>query len=483
MNLKKLKTIFTKNLLIITILFPLVSIIFYGVSLSIALKYKHNLYTKQELRRYEKELRSKHKSFLKEKAKYIESFMYFLYSQNLHNPNNFFEEKILTFIESIKKYDSGFIFIFKEDGTLIKHPCAQTLIGFNNRSDKETQNTILNQLIQASRLKKFAYYQGTDCIKEQFVKKIAYIHHIKSTDLYIVISKNEKEIAYSIEQKKRLWEKKIDDELQENIKLLCLVSLISILFSLFFSKIINILIKDYEKEIKESNKVMFTQSRLAQAGELLSMISHQWRQPLSKIASITANLRFQMIMGKQLNDKQLDSRLQEIEEHTEFLSETIDDFKEFYKPKQSKDLTFIILLIHKAISFLDNEIKKKNINIQKEFDNDAQVLIYPNEFIQVIINLLQNAIEFSQDNAIIKIITQVKREEYLISISDQAGGIKEEHINKIFDAHFSTKINKDATNLGLGLYVSKVIIENHFNGKLEVSTQGNSSTFTIRLIR
>jgi len=483
MNLKKLKKIFSKNLLIITVLFPLVIIVFYGVSLSLTLKYKHDSYTQQELKRYEQELRNQHKRFLKEKAKYLESFMDFLYSQNLRDPHVFFEQRILTFIESIKKYDSGFIFIFKKDGTLIKHPCAKTLIGFNHNADDNIQNNILNKLIQASQLKKFVYYQGTDCIKEQFVQKIAYIYHIRNTDLYIVISKNEKEIAYFIDKKKRLWAKKIDDELQENIKLLSIVSFISLLFSLFFSKIINILIKDYEKEIKESNKVMFTQSRLAQAGELLSMISHQWRQPLSKIASITSNLRFKMMMGEEINSEKLDKRLQELEEHTEFLSETIDDFKEFYKPKQNKDLTFILSLIDKALSFLANDITKKNIVIKKEFDKDTQILIYPNEFIQVIINLLQNAIEFSEEHASITISTKVKKEEYIISITDQAGGIKEEHIDKIFDAHFSTKINKKTTNLGLGLYVSKVIIEKHFHGKLEVSTHKNSATFTIRLIR
>lgn len=483
MKLKKLKKIFTKNLLIITILFPLTVIFFYGLSLSLALKYKHEVYTKRELKHYENELRNKHKIFLKEKAKYIESFMDFLYAQNLQHSENFFEEKVLIFIESIKKYDSGFIFIFNKNGTLIKHPCAKTLIGFNNKNTEDTKDSILNKLIEASKQKQFAYYLGTDCKEDKFVKKIAYIHHIKNSDLYIVISKNEKEIAHAIARKKQLWQKKIDDELQENIKILSLVSSISILFSLLFSKIMNILIKDYEQEIQKSHKIMFSQSRLAQAGELLSMISHQWRQPISKIASISSNLRFQIIMNKNINMKQLDIKLNEIEDHTEFLSETIDDFKEFYKPKHNKSLTFVAPLINKALNFLENEIVKKNININKYFDKDYQLSLYPNELIQVIINIVQNAIEFSPNQASIHIRTKVKKNQYVISITDYAGGIKAEHLPKIFDAHFSTKTNKNATNLGLGLYVSKVIIEKHFNGKLEVISQGNSTTFTIRLIK
>ena len=482
MYLQKLKVFFIKHLLIITIFFPLIIILFYGFSLSTVLKYKHDIYTQKELKRYEQELRNKHKRFLQEKSQYIESFMNFLYKKHLNNKRDF-EENILTFIESLKKYDSGFIFIFKKDGTLIKHPCASTLVSFNNQH-RNYNNTVVNKFIEASQSKKFAYYLGTDCIEEQFVKKIAYIHHIKSSDLYIVISKNEKDIAYSIEEKQKIWQQKIDDEMKENTKFLILVSLLSIFVSLIFSHILNILLKDYEEQIKERNRVMFAQSRLAQAGELLSMISHQWRQPISKIASISSTLRFQLIMGKEISTQELDSKLEKIEEHTEFLSETIDDFKDFYKPKQEKNSILIQPLIEKAISFLENEIAKKNIHIVKKFDIDKDILLYPNELIQVIVNILQNAIEFSDNQAHIEIQTKLTKNEYIISIQDNAGGIKEENLQKIFDAHFSTKINnQNRTNLGLGLYVSKVIIENHFQGKLEATSQNESSTFTIRLIK
>jgi len=146
-------------------------------------------------------------------------------------------------------------------------------------------------------------------------------------------------------------------------------------------------------------------------------------------------------------------------------------------------LAYVIPLIEKAIGFLESEINKKHIIIEKEFDFDVKVLLYQNELIQVVINIVQNAIDFSTKGDSIWIKTKVKPDEYIIKISDQAGGIKEEDIHKIFDAHFSTKVAKSSTNLGLGLYVSKVIIEKHFNGKLEVTSQDKSSTFTIRLIR
>jgi len=479
MNLKKFKNLFKKNLLIITIIFPLVIILFYGTSISLALKYKHEIYTKQELKRYEHELKNKHKRFLKEKAKYIESFMEYIYKE-ANSSNKISTDGILTFIDSIKKYDSGFIFIFNSKGDVIKHPCTQTLVHLVH-DNKES--TIVKRLIDASRKHQFVYYNGTDCIEEKYIKKIAFVHHIKTTDLYIVISRNEKDIVYSINQKKKIWKEKLDDELKENIQLLLILSFISIILSIIFSQIINNLIKDYENEIQDSNKAMFAQARLAQAGELLSMISHQWRQPISKIASIAANMRFKTMMGEEIDADFLDEKLEEIENHTEFLSETIDDFREFYKPKKEKELEYIVPLIDKSLSFLEGQIQKKSISIEKDLAKDVAVLLYPNEFMQVIINIVQNAIDFSSKNSSIIIGTEVKEKEYIIKIKDEAGGIEEQYITKIFDAHFSTKDSTKSKNLGLGLYVSKVIIESHFNGKIEVVSEGKSATFTIRLLR
>ena len=190
------------------------------------------------------------------------------------------------------------------------------------------------------------------------------------------------------------------------------------------------------------------------------------------------------MMGEKVSEEYLDERLEEIEDHTEFLSETIDDFREFYKPKQSQELEYIVPLIEKSLNFLDGQLKKKSMILKKKFESDIKIPLYSNELIQVMINIIQNAIDFSKIGAFIFIETEVKDDEYIIKIKDEAGGIKKENLDKIFDAHFSTKLlNVKSTNLGLGLYVSKVIIEKHFNGKLEVITEQNSSTFIIRLLR
>jgi len=473
MNLKK---IFTKHLLSITIIFPLLLIFFYGLSVSFALKYKHEIYSQKELAKYEKELKGKHQGFLHEKAKYIDSFMNFIYTQNKNNSKVVLTKEIFRFIASIK-YENGFIFFFQKKGNLvniIRHPCGRKLFDLVQSTNKES---IVSKLLDSN--DSFINYQGTDCKEDDFVNKVAIVQRFKTTNFYIIISENN--AFYSIQEKKKALQEKLDDELDSNLKLLLIVSIVSVIFSLLFSKFMNTLILDYEREIKESNKAMFAQSRLAQAGEMLSMISHQWRQPISKIASIASDLRFQMMMDEEIKPEQLDKELNEIEGHTEFLSETIDDFKEFYKPKSIKEKAFILPTIEKSLSFLEAQLGKKHIVIEKNFDKDVKAYIYPNELVQVIINILQNAIEFSKNNSKISIRTKAKNDEYTIWIQDEAGGVKEEHIEKIFDAHFSTKAEKNATNLGLGLYVCKVIIESHFNGKLEVQSEGLSTTFIIRL--
>jgi len=474
---KSFKKFFIKHLLVITIVFPLFLILFYSEAVSFILKYKHEEYSKKELKNYEKELRLKSLESLKEKSKYIASFLEFIYKENKESE---LVKETFNLVSSIK-YDNGFIYFYQKQGNIINivgHPCGEKLFDL---VQAENKNSIVSKLLSADEKGTFIHYKGTDCKSDTFINKIAIVQNIKSTNYAIVISENDGYIA--IEEKKKLFQKKLDDEMSGNLKLLLLVSFVSIIFSLLFSKVLNKLIIGYEKEIEDNNNVMFAQSRLAQAGELLSMISHQWRQPIGKIASTASTLRLKMMMGKEISREELDKKLIEIENYTEFASETIDDFQKFYKPKKVKDAIFVLPIVSKSIKFLKNEIAQKEIVVKEKYDKDVKVLVYENELIQVIVNILKNAIEFSKDRASIYISTEVKESEYIISIKDEAGGINEENIDKIFEANFSTKSDNKLENLGLGLYVSKVIIEKHFNGKLEVTSENENSTFIIRLVR
>jgi len=239
--------------------------------------------------------------------------------------------------------------------------------------------------------------------------------------------------------------------------------------------------KRIEEEVnknREKDKHMLEQSRLAQMGEMIGMIAHQWRQPLSAIssASIAINMKAQMNM---LDSKSAIEISEKISEFTQYLSKTIDDFREFYKDaKEKKDVTYKEL-IDSTLNIVEVSLKNKNIELTTQMNSDITFHTYANELKQVLLNLIKNAedalIEKGIENPYIKITTESNK----LIVSDNGGGISKDIIEKIFDPYFSTKKNLNGT--GLGLYMSKTIIEEHCEGKLSVYNSAEGAIFTVEL--
>ncbi|SFV75433.1 histidine kinase [hydrothermal vent metagenome] len=239
--------------------------------------------------------------------------------------------------------------------------------------------------------------------------------------------------------------------------------------------------KRIEEEVaknREKDKQMLQQSRLAQMGEMIGMIAHQWRQPLSAIssASIAINMKAQMDM---LDSKSAIELAEKISEFTQYLSKTIDDFREFYKDKKEKQDVTYKELIDSTLNIVEVSLKNKNIKLVIEMQSEITFHTYANELKQVLLNLIKNAedalLEKGVESPCIKIITQENR----LIVSDNGGGIPEDIIDKIFDPYFSTKKNLNGT--GLGLYMSKTIIEEHCEGKLSVHNGEDGAVFVVEL--
>ncbi len=233
---------------------------------------------------------------------------------------------------------------------------------------------------------------------------------------------------------------------------------------------------------REKDKQMLHQSRLAQMGEMISMIAHQWRQPLSAISSSSLAINIKAKLGKL--DKETAIELSDkISEYSQHLSSTIDDFREFFKPNRGKEETTYEELIRSALSIVEVSLKNKNIEIILDFECNETLLTYPNELKQVILNLIKNAedaiVERGVENPHIEISTYRDGDEAVLQIHDNAGGVPENIIDKIFDPYFSTKLEKNGT--GLGLYMSKTIIEEHCGGTLRVENSSKGALFTVRL--
>jgi len=247
-------------------------------------------------------------------------------------------------------------------------------------------------------------------------------------------------------------------------------------------------IKQEVQKNRYQDQQLQQQSRLAQMGEMISMIAHQWRQPLGAISSTAANLSMKIELeyfdletekSRQECQSYFLDQLNVIEEFVQNLTNTIDDFRNFYKPnKKSVSCTFETV-INKSLNIIMASLKNDNIEIKYDYKNQVEIQMYDSEIMQVILNILKNAQDNFREKNIANAEITIGIEDKLLTICDNGGGIKDEIVEKIFDPYFSTKNEKNGT--GLGLYMSKIIIEDHHNGKLDVKNTDNGVCFYIDL--
>jgi signal transduction histidine kinase len=240
-----------------------------------------------------------------------------------------------------------------------------------------------------------------------------------------------------------------------------------------------------EKEVnknKEQQLLMLHQNRLAQMGEMINMIAHQWRQPLNHLALINQTLYYQYRNHK-LNDERVESFKEKSNKTIQQMSSTIDDFRNFFKPNKKKTAFSVNDVVDHVFEIASPLFQSKAIKIIFESKEQYDAYGFPNELGQSILNILYNAHdalnEKKIENKYIEIHLFHQVDTIILSICDNAGGIPEEIINKIFDPYFSTKSQKNGT--GLGLYISKIIIEEHMDGKLRVINRKNGACFKISL--
>ncbi len=241
--------------------------------------------------------------------------------------------------------------------------------------------------------------------------------------------------------------------------------------------------KEVEKN-REKERYLLQQNRLAQMGELISMIAHQWRQPLSSISSISSALELKAELGNLKKEFILKS-VESIKKYVTYLSTTIDDFRAFFKDDKKKQKTTVKQIVDNSLAIIGEELKHKNIKLVTKIDATEEICVYANELQQVLINLIKNAEDALFENGIenkeIKIRAYEDEKKVVLSVEDNAGGIPEEVKFKIFDPYFSTKLKKDGT--GLGLYMSKIIVEEHSHGRLYFKNTNKGAQFFIELYK
>lgn len=238
--------------------------------------------------------------------------------------------------------------------------------------------------------------------------------------------------------------------------------------------------KAAEQIMREQEQMILAQSRHAAMGEMISMIAHQWRQPLTVIAMAASNILIDIEMGE-FETREIEERAKNVIKQTKHLSQTIDDFRDFFRPNKGLELVDLKDVMSDAQKILGKSLENLEIVISVKIKHSYKIKTYPRELLQVYINLISNA----KDSLIgsrtiepkIDIAMTDEKEKIITTICDNGGGIDATIIGKIFDPYFTTKMEQTGT--GLGLYMSKTIIEKHLQGELTAYNTQKGACFKI----
>ena len=290
------------------------------------------------------------------------------------------------------------------------------------------------------------------------------------------------DVTFEVELKKSLEQKEKElEELNQNLELKVLEQ----------TKQLKELNKTLEKRVQEEiskndekQKLLFWQSRMASLGQMLGNIAHQWRQPLTELNLTLFNMK-KASLNK--DEKKVEELYKESKNLIFGMSSTIEDFTNFFNPLKEKKSFEIKDVINEVLTILRKVIEQEEIKIKVDVPINYKVLGVSNELAQVLINLIQNSKDAFKQNKIkdknIFISLKEKKifdkKSVILEIEDNAGGIKEENLNSIFEPYFTTKHKSQGT--GLGLFMSKMIIEKSLEGTLSHRNSKNGSIFTITI--
>lgn len=239
------------------------------------------------------------------------------------------------------------------------------------------------------------------------------------------------------------------------------------------------------EQVRLKNDILIYQSKLAEIGESIQNIAHQWRQPLNHISTTVMNLEYK-IENDELSSDYLLKNMKEIDDITNNLSIVLDDFLKFFKSDTKKQKFDLVNIYKDLIKFTNYKLAKRD-NISIVYSTKELFLeSFRNEITQVLLILINNsidAIDINKDrncNDFKIVINHYKKDDHLfIELSDNAGGIEDKIINKIWEPYFSTKTREKG--VGIGLYIVKVIVENHLSGTAIVESKSGETKFTIKI--
>ena len=235
-----------------------------------------------------------------------------------------------------------------------------------------------------------------------------------------------------------------------------------------------------KEELLSKSHLLYKQSRLASMGAMINNIAHQWRQPLNRI-NLSLSVIDDVCKTEYGENALISKKIDDSEKNIAYMSQTIDDFAGFFRPDKEKYSFEIVEVIDKTLKLLESRLE--SVKVVRQEDKSLKIFGYENEYVQVLLIILNNAIDNfeikNRNDREINIQTQESDNKISVKIIDNGGGIDQKNIENIFDPYFSTKVKKEGT--GIGLYMAKMLIEDSMHSELKVVSYAGKSSFEIKV--
>ncbi len=500
-----------KNIPKLIILTPIVTVILIAFFTIYFFIENQNNYFESESKAVEKAYLNKQKNILKKEVNYIINYIKHHVKRNKKLSQKELKKEILKFTETIRYEKHGYIWIHDTKYYLRAHPFRQDSLNTYDIDLKDAMGTFITKEFIDKTVKKpdgvfiEYYWQKPNEIKAS--KKLGFFRLYEKYNWVIGAGLYIDDIEKSILENKKQLQQRINKHIELVVTIAFLVILFIGFLSFIMSKKITQVFAQYQmsvkkkeylledlnknlelkvqkaiKEVKKKDRAMLHQSRLARMGAMLSMIAHQWRQPLSEVSGVLMELETANKFNK-VTSEMIKETVDESNKQIQFMSNTIEDFRNFFKPDKKKVDFYIDDACNEAITLVDASLKSFGIKINKKVSFNSLIHGYEREFAQVMLNLISNAKDalIQRDISNPKIDVKVSKEgkNALIYVQDNAGGVNPQHIDLIFEPYFTTKSASKGT--GLGLYMAKMIIEKNMNGEISVENNSIGACFLIVL--
>ncbi|MGA1933399.1 cache domain-containing protein [Arcobacter sp. YIC-464] len=500
-----------KNIPKLIILTPILTVVFIAFfTIYFFIENQNNYFEAQSIE-VEKAYIDKQKNILKKEVDYIINYLEHHVKRNTKLGEEELKKELLKYTETIRYGKHGYIWIHDTSYYLRAHPFRQKSIDTYDIDLKDAMGTYITKEFIDKTIKNpdgvFIEYYWQKPENVHFSKKLGFFRLYEKYNWVIGAGLYIDDIQNSIYENKKILEDKINKHIRLVVTISFLVILVIGMLSFIMSKKITQVFKAYQDsvkkkellledlnrnlelkvqkaitEVKKKDRAMLHQSRLARMGTMLSMIAHQWRQPLSEVSGILMELETANKFNK-VDSNMIKESVDESNKQIQFMSNTIEDFRNFFKPDKKKVDFYIDDACSEAVTLVYASLKSFNIKLNKNVKYNCFIHGYEREFAQVMLNLISNAkdvlIQRNVKNPKIDITLDRKFNNAIIKVEDNAGGVEDEYMDLIFEPYFTTKSSSKGT--GLGLYMAKMIIEKNMQGELIAENKKAGACFFIIL--